>query len=144
MGAMLAESWCAGRGIESHAGAAGGVQSAASQIPHFAASRGMSDIDLAILGAAPQRFDEYETRVRAEYAWVPDEIFRVKRRGILAGFLARKLIFNTPRLHQLFEHQARTNLAGSIENLRQPDSAWGFDSVTVAARIPGRGGCTQQ
>lgn len=81
----------------------------------------MSDTDLAILGAEPQRFDEYETQVRAEYAWVPDEIFRVKHQEILAGFLARKLIFNTPRLQQLFEHQARTNLAGSIENLRQPD-----------------------
>jgi predicted metal-dependent HD superfamily phosphohydrolase len=81
----------------------------------------MSDTDLAILGAEPQRFDEYETQVRAEYSWVPDEIFRVKRQEILAGFLARKLIFNTPRLQQLFEHQARTNLAGSIENLRQPD-----------------------
>src|SRR5690606_29112480 len=29
------------------------------------------DLDLAILGAPPQRFDEYERQVRAEFAMVP-------------------------------------------------------------------------
>lgn len=29
------------------------------------------DIDLAILGATPERFAEYDAQVRAEYAWVP-------------------------------------------------------------------------
>jgi predicted metal-dependent HD superfamily phosphohydrolase len=29
------------------------------------------DIDLAILGAEPERFKEYEKQVRQEYKWVP-------------------------------------------------------------------------
>jgi predicted metal-dependent HD superfamily phosphohydrolase len=47
------------------------------------------DIDLSILGATPARFDEYEQQVRAEYAWVPEFLFRRKRRAILGQFLAR-------------------------------------------------------
>jgi predicted metal-dependent HD superfamily phosphohydrolase len=44
------------------------------------------DVDLAILGAAPERFDEYERQVREEYSWVPGFLFRRKRREILEGY----------------------------------------------------------
>jgi predicted metal-dependent HD superfamily phosphohydrolase len=53
------------------------------------------DIDLSILGASPDRFDEYEAQIRAEYAWVEDRVFRSKRRSILTAFLARPTIFGT-------------------------------------------------
>jgi predicted metal-dependent HD superfamily phosphohydrolase len=68
------------------------------------------DIDLAILGAPRPRFEEYETQVRQEYAWVPEAIFRQKRRELLAGFLARPQIYHTPRLRDTFEQPARQNL----------------------------------
>lgn len=29
------------------------------------------DVDLAIFGATPQRFAEYEQQIRKEYSWVP-------------------------------------------------------------------------
>jgi predicted metal-dependent HD superfamily phosphohydrolase len=76
------------------------------------------DIDLSILGAPRGRFDEYEAQVRAEYGWIPGILFRRKRREVLAEFLARNPIYNTARLRQAREAQARDNLAYSIQRLR--------------------------
>jgi predicted metal-dependent HD superfamily phosphohydrolase len=76
------------------------------------------DIDLAILGAAPERFDEYERQVQAEYAAVPEGLFRRGRREILVGFLARERIFLTPECHARFEDAARVNLRRSVSALK--------------------------
>ena len=75
------------------------------------------DIDLSILGADIARFDEYERQVNAEYAFVPDEVRRPRRRAILQRFLAREAIYATPRMHALLEARARANLARSIAAL---------------------------
>jgi len=72
------------------------------------------DIDLAILGAAPARFEEYERDVRAEYAWVPDFLFRAKRKETLQAFLARAAIYHTAPMRERLEAQARANLARSL------------------------------
>ncbi|MCK6445437.1 MAG: N-methyl-D-aspartate receptor NMDAR2C subunit [Planctomycetes bacterium] len=72
------------------------------------------DVDLAILGAPRERFDEYEAQIRAEYAWVPEFLFRTKRREILAGFLARPRIFTTDAFHAEREARARENLARAL------------------------------
>jgi len=69
------------------------------------------DIDLAILGSDAPRFAEYEAQIRAEYAWVPPDVFGVKRRDVLRGFLDRHLIYITNTMHARFEAQARHNLA---------------------------------
>jgi predicted metal-dependent HD superfamily phosphohydrolase len=68
------------------------------------------DIDLAILGAAPARFAEYERQIRAEYAAVPSDLFLEKRRAVLTRFLARPVLYTTPALRARFEGQARANL----------------------------------
>jgi predicted metal-dependent HD superfamily phosphohydrolase len=75
------------------------------------------DVDLAILGASPERFDEYEAQVGREYAWVPDRIFRTRRREILEGFLARRSIYATEHFRRACEAAARSNLARSIAAL---------------------------
>ena len=72
------------------------------------------DIDLSILGAEQERFDEYEQQVHAEYAFVPDAVRLPRRRAILQRFLARDAIYTTPRIHALLEARARINLARSI------------------------------
>ena len=69
------------------------------------------DIDLAILGAAPQRFAEYDQQVRIEYSWVPSIVYKIKRHSILTSFLARPNIYNTPYFRKTYESQARLNLA---------------------------------
>ncbi len=72
------------------------------------------DIDLSILGAAAARFAEYERQIRAEYAHVPPDVFEPRRRLILARFLARDPLYQTPGMRACCEAQARINLRGAI------------------------------
>lgn len=76
------------------------------------------DIDLAILGAAPARFAEYERQVRAEYAHVPEPAFREGRARILAGFLARPRLFATAPFRDALEQGARDNLRQALAALQ--------------------------
>ena len=78
----------------------------------------ITDIDLTILGADRGRFDEYEADIRREYAFVPDDQFRRRRREILEAFLARPAIYATPWFRERLEARARENLARSIAALR--------------------------
>lgn len=75
------------------------------------------DVDLSILGALRPRFIEYEEQVRKEYGWVPDWLFRRKRRGILKELIARNPIYNTPQIREKLETHARENLAYSLKQL---------------------------
>jgi predicted metal-dependent HD superfamily phosphohydrolase len=75
------------------------------------------DVDLAILGAAETRFDEYEAQVRREYRWVPEEEFRGARARILRGFLARPQIYATDFFRGRLEPAARANLERAIARL---------------------------
>ena len=74
----------------------------------------MLDVDLAILGAAPGRFDEYERQIRAEYAHVPEAEFRAGRRKVLQGFVERERIYVTDAFHDALEARARANLQRSL------------------------------
>lgn len=75
------------------------------------------DIDLSILGAATDRFDEYEAQVRQEYAWVPEEVFRSTRAQILQAFEVRPRIYHSDFFFTRLEEQARDNLARSLAKL---------------------------
>ena len=72
------------------------------------------DVDLSILGQSPEVFDEYENAIRAEYSWVPDEVFWPKRRDFLKAILLREEIFHTDRCILKFESRAIENLLCSI------------------------------
>ena len=91
-----------------------------SQLPVSEDERLLVDVDLAILGTGPERFAEYERQIRAEYAWVPDPVFRTARLAILRNFLARPLLYGTPHFQELLEAPARRNLCDSIARLEQP------------------------
>jgi predicted metal-dependent HD superfamily phosphohydrolase len=80
-------------------------------------SQYLVDIDLAILGASPEEFDAYELAVRREYRWVPEFLFRSKRREILESFLARPRIYLTESFHGELEEAARINLRRSVAQL---------------------------
>ena len=75
----------------------------------------LADIDLSILGQRWERFAEYETQIRKEYAMVPEPIFKVKRAEILRSFLDRARIYSTPFFRDRLEVQARANLKRTLE-----------------------------
>ncbi len=81
----------------------------------------ITDIDLAIFGSDPARFDEYERDIRREYAFVPDGEFRRRRAQILESFMARPTVFATPWFIERLETRARANLGRSITSLRLVD-----------------------
>ena len=87
------------------------------EVPATADARLLVDIDLAILGAAPARFDEYERQIRAEYGFVPEPRFRAKRSAILRAFLDRPALFSTPAYAARFDVPARATLARAIAGL---------------------------
>jgi predicted metal-dependent HD superfamily phosphohydrolase len=85
--------------------------------PPVADAEVLYDADLAILAAAPERYAEYTAGVRAEYAHVPDEVFRPARAAILRGFVDRPRIYRTPTAYTLWEMAARANLATELADL---------------------------
>ncbi|MER8896339.1 hypothetical protein [Mesorhizobium sp. M0676] len=123
--AALAEERLAGRTDAGRLDRIGAMILATSthQLPSFddaAALRDASlflDMDLSILGAAPDAFDAYERAVRREYAWVEEPMWRAGRGAVLKSFLSRNHIFHTDEFRQRFEPQARQNIARSIEAL---------------------------
>jgi predicted metal-dependent HD superfamily phosphohydrolase len=79
------------------------------------------DMDLAILGSAPDEFAAYEEAVRREYGWVPEALWIEGRTTVLQGFLARSAIYASPRFRLRLETTARENLTRSLEQLaRRP------------------------
>lgn len=68
------------------------------------------DIDLAIFAQPMTRVLEYERQIRAEYAWVPEDVYVVKRREILRSFADRRQIYLTVWARERFEAKARENL----------------------------------
>lgn len=79
------------------------------------------DIDLAILGSPPQRFGAYNRAVRAEYSWVPEAVYRGKRREVLESFL-RQDLYHTSAERALLGVQAEENLRGAIAELSEQGS----------------------
>jgi len=77
----------------------------------------LCDIDLSILGRTHEVFDEFERRIRQEYAWVPAPVYRGARAEILAGFLRRRSIFQTDYFRDRYEAPARANLARILKDL---------------------------
>lgn len=81
-------------------------------------ARLIADVDLAILGQSPERFDDYEQQIRREYAAVPDEEFWARRADLLRGFLARTHIYATDHFRDRYEAAARRNLERSLQRVR--------------------------
>lgn len=79
----------------------------------------MVDIDLAILGAAPERYAQYQRQVRQEYAHVPEALFTRGRLAVLEAFLqARPALFHTARGRRAFDAAAARNLTAEVAQLR--------------------------
>ena len=77
----------------------------------------LCDIDLAILGAPPGRFLQYEAAVRREYAFVQEPCYRIGRGSVLRSLLERWAIYRTDSMTRFLEAQARVNLQNALSLL---------------------------
>jgi predicted metal-dependent HD superfamily phosphohydrolase len=77
----------------------------------------LSDADLGILAADPQRYADYTSAVRREYAHVPDRAFAEGRSAILRDLLAKATLFHTAYAREHWEAPARANVAAELERL---------------------------
>jgi predicted metal-dependent HD superfamily phosphohydrolase len=77
----------------------------------------LSDADLAILAAAPERYAEYVAGVRADFAHVVDRDFRAGRLAVLQDLAAKPRLFHSARARELWEARARANLEREIAQL---------------------------
>jgi predicted metal-dependent HD superfamily phosphohydrolase len=75
------------------------------------------DADLWILASPQERFDEYCTQVRAEYAAVPDAAYASGRAAVLQPFLHRDEVYATRYGQRVWGEQARHNLARELARL---------------------------
>jgi predicted metal-dependent HD superfamily phosphohydrolase len=78
------------------------------------------DIDLSIFGRERGIFDAFERRIRREYVWVPEPVYRRERSTVLAGFLRRRSIYQTDQFRQRYEFLARANLERLLKELAEP------------------------
>ena len=79
------------------------------------------DADLAILGAEPAGYRAYVTGVRAEYAHVDDDAWRVGRAAVLRSFLDRPAIYRTTSMQAARERRARANLSAELADLQRTE-----------------------
>ncbi len=77
-------------------------------------SRRFLDCDMAILGAEPQAFAEYDRAIAEEYRAVPRWLYRIKRRRFFRKLLASKRIYLSDFFRDRFEARARDNLQAAL------------------------------
>lgn len=77
----------------------------------------LSDADLSVLASPPNRYATYVADVRAEYAAVPEDLFRTGRAAILRSLLEADRIFRTGSAHERWEADARANVAAELREL---------------------------
>jgi predicted metal-dependent HD superfamily phosphohydrolase len=77
----------------------------------------LSDADLGILAAPADRYAEYVSAVRAEYAHLPDEVFAKGRRDVLTDLLGKPRLFHTAYGREAWEDAARANVEQELRGL---------------------------
>jgi len=77
----------------------------------------LCDADLAILAAPPSAYRRYAEAVRAEYAHIEEDAFRVGRAAVLRRLLARPRLFSLASTWEKWEKRARINLAMEVSVL---------------------------
>jgi predicted metal-dependent HD superfamily phosphohydrolase len=87
------------------------------QQPTDPAQQLLVDVDLAILGADPDRFREFELQMRAEHRWMPTLLYRKRRHSILQSFVTRMSIYSTHEFRERYERLARNNISWAIDQL---------------------------
>jgi len=77
------------------------------------------DIDLSILGQAPEIYDAYSENVRKEYSFIDEDIFFLKRKEILENFLKKRSIYHTQYFIETIGDQAIKNIKREIRSIKK-------------------------
>ena len=88
-----------------------------SPVPEAPAFHVLLDADLATLAADCDEYDQYAEAIRQEFAFVPEEQYRIGRCRVLQSFLARDRIFLTQPMYNQHEQAARHNIQREIDTL---------------------------
>lgn len=75
------------------------------------------DFDLAILGTTQNIYIDYAEKIRKEYKWVPDFLYKRNRIKVLEHFLTRKEVYFTEVFKNKYETTARKNMQYEIDVL---------------------------
>jgi predicted metal-dependent HD superfamily phosphohydrolase len=75
------------------------------------------DFDLAILGESPERYQQYISMIRCEYASYPPGVYNPGRRKVIEKLLAMKTLFKTEDFIRKYEQQARRNMEAELAQL---------------------------
>ena len=77
----------------------------------------LSDADLASLAVPCESYRRNTAAIRAEYAHIPDEVFRKGRLQVLVGLLDGPGVFRTPSGRRRWEQEAQRNLRAELAAL---------------------------
>lgn len=77
----------------------------------------MVSIDLSILGSDPRRYADYVDSIRAEYAHVPDELWRAGRGAVLRRMLDSDALYADAGYRTELEATARRNMEAELRTL---------------------------
>jgi predicted metal-dependent HD superfamily phosphohydrolase len=77
----------------------------------------LSDADLASLAVPWERYALNTAAIRAEYAHIPDDVFRKGRLQVLVGLLDGPGVFRTEQARQQWEGPAQGNLRAELATL---------------------------
>ncbi len=80
-------------------------------------ARYLVDIDIATLGSAPEIYRKYENDIRKEHKWVPESIYREKRKERLMSFLINDQIYHTDFFRSKYGQMAKMNLEAALRGL---------------------------
>jgi len=72
------------------------------------------DVDLSILGEAPEIYARFEEEIRQEYAWVDAPLYVAGRAAVLRRFLDRPAIYATSYFRERLDARARDNLRAAL------------------------------
>ncbi len=80
-------------------------------------SKFMIDFDLSILGQSNEIYIDYTKKIRKEYRLIPSILYKKGRKKVLKHFLAKENIYSTVPFKNLYEKQAKENLANELKTI---------------------------